>query len=131
MAKYKQPKKFNPVSLFVLLAVAGAGYCVFQFGPPYWWQYKVKGTLKDAANRFSKWGPAVKDKTREQTLVKIRSIGIEDRALQVHFRRSAGMVDVWATYVVRIKHPLENKITTLRFSPMVTVKDHRISGTNY
>lgn len=123
MAKYKQPRKLNPVSFVLLLVAASLVYVAFQFGPPYWRKFRVKGVVKDAASRAI-LHPNL-EQLKQETAERIRGAGVETDAIIVTFKKGGGRVEATAEYVETIKHPFVKKITRLSFRPTVEIEDSR------
>ncbi|HEY3359356.1 MAG TPA: hypothetical protein VGQ83_39265 [Polyangia bacterium] len=122
MANYKQPHKFNWVSIPVYAGVAALIYSAVQFGPPWYRNLKVDEVVRDAVNQY--WhatrGSSTGDcppELREQIERKIRDVGIEDPGLSLFFDRDATDLRVTARYEVVVRHPVVKKVTKLSFAP--------------
>lgn len=123
MAKYKQPRRLNPVSFMLMLVALAVIYCGVQFGPPYWRKFRVKGVIKDAASRAI-LHPNL-EQLQQQTAERIRAAGVEADAIRVTFKKGGGRVLATAEYVETINHPFVHKITRLSFRPTVEIEDSR------
>ena len=121
---YTKPRKFNFVTLILLLAALSLAYTFFQFGPPYYRKWKVKGVLSESANmvypkRFVAAGEWL-DTIHQSTVDRLRNdVGIEDKGLTVRIHRDSATITVGADYKERINHPLIKKTTVMIFRPFV------------
>jgi hypothetical protein len=122
---YKKPRKFNFVSFLLILMAIALAYVAFQFIPPYYRKWKVKGLLADAANGIYRrrfvTGPAETEylsQVQTKALNRLRNEGgIEDTALTVRAYKDKNTATVSADYRERITHPFVGKTTVLRFRP--------------
>jgi len=125
MATYKQPRRFNWVSLPIYLALAAALYCLVRFGPPYYHNMKVDEVVREAVNAYyaETRGVATGDASpelRDRFERRIRNLGIDDPQLALFFDKDAESVTVTARYKVVVEHPFVKRSTTLEFAPSAT-----------
>lgn len=122
---YKKPRKFNFVTFLLLLLAIAMAYVAFQFIPPYYRKWKVKGLLADSVNSMYRrrfiTGPAEAEYLSEvqtKALDRLRNEGgIEDKALTVRAYKDKKTATVAADYRERIAHPFVGKTTVLHFRP--------------
>jgi len=122
MARIKQPRHLNPVSLLVYLVLAAIVYGGVKFGPPYWRSLKVDEAVRGAVNEY--WAATrgssdfeAPPRVRESLERAIRDIGVDDPDLQLTFERDGEDLRVTATYKEVVTHPFVNRTTTLHFAP--------------
>jgi hypothetical protein len=129
MGRYKKPRRLNPISFVLILALLGCGYAGWKFGPPYWRKWRVKRLIDEAAN----WGykrrgalgsePSMMDTLRERTRRQIRSAGVVDPSLRIHIKVDRQRIWVSAEYNELIQHLFIKKPTKLHFQPAVSVPE--------
>src|SRR5436309_3090882 len=81
----KGPRKLNLVSVGLFLGFGFLVYCAVRFGPPYWTQWQLKETMRDACTKMyqaKKYGPDARQKEYgkiEDVLYRsMKNLGIED-----------------------------------------------------
>jgi hypothetical protein len=122
---YKKPRKFNFISLLMILVAIAVGYVVIQFLPSYYRKWKAKGVLAEAANsiyprRFISGMASTEFMSKIQTdaLNRLRNeVGIEDTGMTVRAYKDKDNATVSADYRERINHPFVGKTTVLHFRP--------------
>jgi hypothetical protein len=122
MAHYKQPRKFNWVSLPFYAALIALVYCGIKFVPPYWRNMKVDEAARSTINEYwsmtrggsSYDAPA---ELRERFERQIRDLGVEDPQAEFIFERDGGDLRVTVKYEVVVPHWFTSRTTTLRFAP--------------
>jgi hypothetical protein len=122
MATYKQPRRFNWVSMPVYLVIAAAIYCGAQFGPHVWRNLTVDEIVRDAVNQY--WyqtrGTSASEapqELREGVERKILAAAPDARDLELSFDRESTDLRVTARYHIVVKHPFVKKTTKLSFAP--------------
>ena len=123
MTTYGQPRRFNVVTVVMLLMAAAAGYWTWRFFPAYFDGWSVDHLLKEAASSTyrlnqlneperTKQLKALVDKTRTD----IQKQGnVTDPDLTVNLDIDGNNVSVSAEYSVVITHPMITSTTTLHF----------------
>ena len=126
---YKQPKRVNFVSFFLMLLGLGLSYSVFKFGPPYYRKWKTQTILSESAvrvypKRFLSGDGESEffNKLRQETEKQLREVGIEDPRLQVSISKTSQEIEARAEYEERIQHPFIGKSTVLHFRPFSRIK---------
>ena len=128
MATYGQPRRFNTVTIFMILCGLAAGYWVWRFFPAYFDGWSVDHLLKEAAsktyrlNRLQEPGrtkqltelvEATKNEIRKQA-------NVTDPDLTVNLDIDGDKVAVSADYHVVVTHAVGNYTTTLHFQKSET-----------
>lgn len=122
MAHYKQPRKFNWVSIPIYAALFGLVYCGIKFAPPYWRNMKVDELVRSSVNEY--WSatkgvatkdapPAVRDRLESQ----VRALGVDDPKAEFIFEQDGDDLRVTAKYQVVVPHWFTSRTTTLTFKP--------------
>jgi hypothetical protein len=122
MARYRQPRKLNFVSLLVYVALAALAYSAIQFGPPLYRNMKVDEIVRAAVNEYwatTRGAPSREAPQELQDSVekRIRDIGVDDPELSLAFDHDSTDLTVAARYHVVIQHPLVKRSTVLTFHP--------------
>ena len=116
------PSRINPVSVAVVLLVAGAIYLGWKFIPVYWQAQKVENLLDGYKQEASEIRLHERDSREEQILDRIRNdvieLGIDDPRLLVQFGPDYKTLSV--SYKVEIRF-IFGKSKTLEFNPTVDV----------
>jgi predicted metal-dependent HD superfamily phosphohydrolase len=123
MATYGQPRRFNAVTLTMMLIGLAAAYWVWRFFPAYFDGWTVDHILKESASRCYKISnlgepertkqlKALVDSTRADI---IKQGNVQDPDLLVNLDIEGNSVVVSAEYNVPVLHPWINKTTLLRF----------------
>ena len=103
--------------------LAAALYSGFQFGIPYYQNWKVGGVLADTKREAGRFIPGVGDPREEPVLNQLRGkiveIGIDDPALRIYFGVNGDTLHV--DYTVIIKHPIGDP-TVWQFSHVETIE---------
>jgi hypothetical protein len=133
MATYKEPRRFNWVSVPVYALLLGGLYALIQFAPHYYRNLKVDEVVRAAVNEY--WaatrgttsGDAPGD-LRDRIERQIRSLGVDDPQLQLSFERDPTDLRVTARYRVIVKHWGVDRTTTLSFAPTAStpIVDRRL-----
>ncbi len=135
MASYGQPRRFNSVTLIMLLMAAAAGYWVWRFFPAYFDGWSVDHLLKEAASKTYKLNQLrepertkqlteLVDKTRADI---IKQGNVTDPELKVSLDIDGNNVAVSADYIVIVTHPMVSKTTTLHFHKSETADIKRVN----
>jgi len=122
MAHYKQPRKFNWVSIPIYALLIALAYCGFKFIPPYWRNMKVDEVVRSTINEYwsatrgasSYEAPA---EMRERFERKVREVGVDDPQAEFFFERDGADLRVTVRYVIVVTHPFTSRTTTMRFAP--------------
>jgi hypothetical protein len=122
MAHYREPRKFNWVSLPFYLALAGAIYCGIKFVPSYWRNMKVDEVVRSSINEYwaSTRHTSVKDcppEVRDRLEKQVRELGVEDPKAEFVFEQDGPDLRVTVRYEVVVNHWFTSKTTTLHFKP--------------
>lgn len=122
MGKY--PRRINPVSVVVVLAIAAAIYAGVKFIPAYLNKGEVATILDQARyeaseiNEFS--SPNLRDRLLEEIREKVLDLGdIPDETLHVYFDDDYAFLNV--DYVFVVKHPFGNT-TELEFEQSIEIE---------
>ena len=122
MAHYKEPRKFNWVSLPLYALLFAAVYCGFKFIPPYWRNMKVDEVVRSSVNEY--WAStrhlSAKDcppEVRERLEKAVRELGVDDPKAEFIFEQDGPDLRVTARYDVVVPHWFTSKTTTLHFKP--------------
>lgn len=108
LAVSKQPRAINLVSICIYGMLAAGLYCAFQFGIPYYRNWKVTGALADTKRDAGRFIPGTGDPREAPVMEDLRrrvvDIGIEDSALDIYFGADNRTLHV--NYTVVITHPI-------------------------
>ncbi|MBI5482758.1 MAG: hypothetical protein HY906_28140 [Deltaproteobacteria bacterium] len=122
MAHYKQPRKFNWVSVPFYAALIGLVYCGIKFGPPYWRNMKVDEVVRSTVNEY--WsltrGSSSYDappELRDRFEKRLRDLGVDDPKAEFIFERDGEDLRVTARYHVVVPHWFTSRTTSMRFAP--------------
>jgi hypothetical protein len=122
MAHYKQPRKFNWVSLPLYAALFALVYCGVKFVPPYMRNMKVDEQVRSVVNEY--WSVtrhlSTKDapqELRDRFEKQIRDLGVDDPKAQFFFEQDGADLRVTVKYQVVVPHWFTSKTTTLSFAP--------------
>jgi hypothetical protein len=112
---YKAPRRFNIVTLFVLLFIGAATYAGIKFGPVYWQGREVDEILDEQKLQLTQADLARLDETNRNhqigvviggSLEAIRALGIvdyEEQPIEVFY--SDDFTTLHARYMVVVEHP--------------------------
>jgi hypothetical protein len=112
---YRAPRKFNWVSILLLVGAIAGGYWGIKFFPVYWKAWKVDEVLDSVKNEASDLR-SISDQTkreevaeglRQRTERRIRELGIKDHEgfpLEVNY--TEGYTHIYAKYRVLVSHPV-------------------------
>ena len=136
MANYG-PRKFNSVTLVMILLALAAGYWVWRFFPAYFDGWSVDHLLKEAASRTYRLNQlnepqrtnelkAMLDKTRAD-IIKQGNVTDPDLTVNLDVAADNNSVAVSADYHVVVTHPLINKTTTLHFHKTETADIKKVN----
>ena len=128
------PRRFNTVTLIMLLCALAAGYWVWRFFPAYFDGWSVDHLLKEAASKTYKLNQRTEpERTKlltelvDKTRADIAKQGnVTDPDLKVNLDIEGDNVAVSADYSVVISHPLVSKTTTLHFHKSETANIKRV-----
>ena len=130
----RDPRRINLVSLLLAFAIGAAGYAIYQFGPHYLTEWKIKEALKEALSelyRASKQtGPRFEyiQPIERKVHERMRELGIFDPEAVVELNTSDPTLLIGrAAYTVVIEHPILHKTTLLHFTPEVTLDNHVVN----
>jgi len=122
MAHYKQPRKFNWVSVPIYAVLIALAYCGIKFMPPYWRNMKVDEAVRSTVNEY--WsatrGASSYDappEIRERFERKIRDLGVDDPKVEIVFERDGEDLRVTVRYEVVVTHLFTSRTTAMRFAP--------------
>jgi hypothetical protein len=123
MANYGQPRRFNVVTAFMLLAMMAAGYWFWRFFPVYFDGWNVDHVLMEAATATYRLNRLTEpERTKELTaLVEktkadiIKQGEVTDPDLSVNLDIDGDNVAVSADYTAIVTHPGITATTTLHF----------------
>jgi len=120
----KGPRRINPISILVVLAIVGAVYAAVKFVPVYLTQSKVESILADAKHKAAQLNEYSSDDARQKLLDKVAEKildldrGIDEEFLEVYL--DDDMSHINADYQIVVEHPF-GKTTTLEFEISVKV----------
>ena len=129
------PRRFNSVTLIMLLMMAAAGYWLWRFFPVYFDGWSVDHVLKEAASKTYRMNQLKEpertkaltdlvDKTRADV---IKQGNVTDPDLKVNLDIDGDNAAVSADYSVVVTHPVINKTTTLHFHKSETANIKRVN----
>ena len=129
------PRRFNSVTLIMLVLGLAAGYWVWRFFPAYFDGWSVDHLLKEAASKTYKLNQRTEpertklltelvDKTRADI---VKQGNVTDPNLKVNLDIDGDNVAVSADYSVIVTHPLVNQTTTLHFHKSETANIKRVT----
>lgn len=129
------PRRFNTVTMMMLLLALAAGYWVWRFFPAYFDGWSVDHLLKEAASKTYKLNQRQEpDRTKlltelvDKTRADIAKQGnVTDPDLKVNLDIEGENVAVSADYSVIVTHPFINKTTTLHFHKSETANIKRVN----
>lgn len=129
------PRRFNTVTMMMLLLALAAGYWVWRFFPAYFDGWSVDHLLKEAASKTYKLNQRQEpDRTKlltelvDKTRADIARQGnVTDPDLKVNLDIDGENVAVSADYTVIVTHPFINKTTTLHFHKSETANIKRVN----
>lgn len=120
---YGKPRRFNSVSITMILFGLAFGYWMWIFFPYYLDAWTVDHTLREAASKIYK-ANRLGEPDRTQTLNEIvnqvrddlkKKVGITDPDLTVSLEILENDATMSADYKVTVTHPITTKRTTLHF----------------
>jgi len=129
------PRRFNSVTVLMLLLGLAAGYWVWRFFPAYFDGWSVDHLLKEAASKTYKLNQRQEpERTKlltelvDKTRADIAKQGnVTDPNLKVDLDIDGDNVAVSADYSVIVTHPVINKTTTLHFHKSETANIKRVN----
>ena len=129
------PRRFNSVTVIMLLMMVAAGYWLWRFFPVYFDGWSVDHVLKEAASKTYRMNQLKEpertkaltdlvDKTRADV---IKQGNVTDPDLKVNLDIDGDNAAVSADYRVVVTHPVINKTTTLHFHKSETANIKRVN----
>jgi hypothetical protein len=122
MAHYKQPHKFNWVSIPLYAALFAVVYCGIKFVPPYWRNMKVDEAVRATINEY--WTMTRGSSTyeappelRERFERQIRDLGVDDPKVDIIYERDGANLRVTVKYETVVTHWFTSKTTVMHFAP--------------
>lgn len=129
------PRRFNTVTVIMLLMTAAAGYWLWRFFPVYFDGWSVDHVLKEAASKTYRMNQ-LKEPERTKALTElvdktradvIKQGNVTDPDLKVNLDIDGDNAAVSADYSVVVTHPVINKTTTLHFHKSETANIKRVN----
>jgi hypothetical protein len=125
MATYKEPRKFNWVSIPLYLALFGLVYSAIKFAPPVWRNMKVDEQVRSSVNEY--WASTrhltAKDapqEVRDRLEKQVRALGVDDPKAEFYFEQDGADLRVTVKYQVIVPHWFTSRTTTMSFAPTAT-----------
>lgn len=129
------PRRFNSVTVVMILMVLAGAYWVWRFFPAYFDGWSVDHLLKEAASKTyrinqlrepqrTKDLTELVDKTRADI---IKQGNVTDPDLKVNLDIDGDNAAVSADYSVVVTHPIINKTTTLHFHKSETANIKKVN----
>lgn len=123
MANYRQPRRLNSVSIFMLLAALAGGYWMWVFFPVYWDAWTVDHQLREGASELYKLNLLAepeRTKQMQKLLKKVQSEAIRlghitDPDFEVILEMEGDNVLMMGEYTVKVRHPVGNYTTVIHF----------------
>jgi hypothetical protein len=130
--KYKKPRSFNLVTVFLILGLLAIAYGAWKFIPPYWKGYKVDSVLAEAKLEASDL-PLLSDEQRrnqelkisQRVYVQLRDLGVGDtqgQPVEVGFGPNYSYI--YARYDIIVHHPF-GKTTRMKFRRKVSIPSNK------
>ena len=127
---YRQPRRFNAVSLFMFLLVAGAAYWLWLFFPVYWDAWTVDHCLHEGAAAMYQANRITEpDRSKEMRKILqkvqadcIRLAHINDPTFDVALELGGDWASLTGDYSVPVRHPIGNWVTIVHL--------HRVEKAN-
>ncbi len=127
---YRQPRRFNVVSLFMILAVVGGAYWLWTFMPVYWDAWTVDHALHEGAAAMyqaSRIDEPERTKEMQRILRKvqadsIRLAHITDPTFDPSLELGGDSATMTGDYSVAVHHPFGNWVTIVHL--------HRVEKAN-
>lgn len=129
------PRRFNSVTVIMILMMAAAGYWLWRFFPVYFDGWSVDHVLKEAASKTYRMNQ-LKEPERTKALTElvdktradvIKQGNVTDPDLKVNLDIDGDNAAVSADYRVVVTHPVINKTTTLHFHKSETANIKRVN----
>lgn len=122
MANYRQPRRFNVVSMLMILVLLGGGYWLYVFFPVYWDAWTVDHQLREcAAAMYQVNKLAEPDRSTQMRVLlqkaqadSIRLAHITDPDFDVRLELTGDEVKLIGEYTVVVRHPIANWTTTVK-----------------
>jgi hypothetical protein len=132
--QYKQPQRLNAVSLMMAMALGLLGYTGYAMWPVFSLRSNVEselGTSLSALWKLNLHGdsPAIRAelvKLKKSVVVRLRQVGVRDKALEVVFERDKKKVAMEARYQAPFTFPGLDKTVTMSFKPRVETDAARV-----
>ena len=121
---YGQPRRFNAVTLTLLLMMAAAGYWMWRFFPVYLDAWTVDHVLKETASALYRLNRSPPSSERDDSMRELldkakadirKQANITDPDLTVAANIEGDKAVLSAMYTVSVTHPILDKVTTLHF----------------
>jgi hypothetical protein len=131
--EYRKPKKFNVVSVTLLLIMATmayVGYCVW---PVVTLRLRVKSELEDVLPNFwrvnlrpEEYARTEIARMKRELLVKLPQLGVRDKKAEVVFERGKKRVGIEARFSTTAFFPVLNKTRTIQLAPRAETDAARV-----
>jgi hypothetical protein len=118
---YRQPRRFNVVSMIMLLILASGAYWLYLFFPVYWDAWTVDHSLHEGAAAMYQANKITEpDRTKEmqRILVKVRAdcirlAHITDPTFDVKLELTGDSATLSGDYTVSVPHPIGNWVSVV------------------
>jgi hypothetical protein len=136
MAKsYRQPRRFNSVTLLFLALFAAAGYWMWVFFPAYWDAWTVDHLMKEAVSElYQTQNLTEPEKGREMRKIlkkvqadAVRLAHVNDPDFDVSLDLDPPNVILRASYKVVIRHPIGNAVSTIQMKRVEKANIKKVS----
>ena len=131
---YKQPRRFNVVSLTLLLLLAAAGYVAFAAWPVYTLNSDIKNVLEDALPRVYRANLLPEpesnigsDQVRAALLEKLEALGIADPETALTITRDQRLVTITVKVDTALDLKLISKKIPVSLNPRVETSAARVT----
>lgn len=121
MATYRQPRRFNSVTITMLLMLAAGGYWMWLFFPVYWDAWTVDHQLREGASalyQLNLLNEPERTESMRKMLQKVRAecvrlANITDPDFDVVLDLEGDNVLMRGEYTVKVRHPVGHYTTVI------------------
>lgn len=132
--QYKQPQRFNAVSLMMAAVLGLLGYTGYAMWPVFSLRSNVESELGTSLSGLWKLNlhgdsPAIRTelvKLKKAVVERVRQVGVKDKGLEVVFERNKKKVAIEARYQAAFTFPGVDKTVIMSFKPRVETDAARV-----